>query len=72
MYIGLYGFVGMFAQYVAVPFLSGKLKLHDTTIGQSSPVLDEYFLPFVHFWEGTKYGIESAMSHKMLNFQKLE
>jgi hypothetical protein len=45
MYIGLYGFVGMFAQYVAVPFLSGKLKLHDTTIGQSSPVLDEYFLP---------------------------
>lgn len=33
LYIGLYGFVGMFAQYVAVPFLSGTMKLHDTTIG---------------------------------------
>jgi hypothetical protein len=49
MYIGLYGFVGMFAQYVAVPFLSGKLKLHDTTIGQSSPVLNDIFCPFFHF-----------------------
>jgi hypothetical protein len=47
MYIGLYGFVGMFAQYVAVPFLSGKLKLHDTTIGQSGiQVLDYMFCPF--------------------------
>jgi hypothetical protein len=49
MYIGLYGFVGMFAQYVAVPFLSGKLKLHDTTIGQSSQVLDDIFCPFCPF-----------------------
>eukprot|EP00092_Neocalanus_flemingeri_P017937 GFUD01019410.1.p1 GENE.GFUD01019410.1~~GFUD01019410.1.p1 ORF type:complete len:522 (+),score=101.91 GFUD01019410.1:44-1609(+) len=31
-YIGLYGFLGMFAQYVAVPYMSEKLKLHDTTI----------------------------------------
>jgi hypothetical protein len=46
MYIGLYGFVGMFAQYVAVPFLSGKLKLHDTTIGQSRiHSVRGYFLP---------------------------
>ncbi|XP_023336366.1 proton-coupled folate transporter isoform X2 [Eurytemora carolleeae] len=33
MYIGLFGFVGMFAQFVAVPFLTEKVKLHDTTIG---------------------------------------
>ena len=32
-YIGFYGLLGMFAQYVAVPYLSGKLHLHDTTIG---------------------------------------
>jgi len=31
-YIGFYGLLGMFAQYVAVPYLSGKLHLHDTTI----------------------------------------
>jgi hypothetical protein len=49
MYIGLYGFVGMFAQYVAVPFLSGKLKLHDTTIGQSS--FRRYFLPIFSIFE---------------------
>jgi hypothetical protein len=51
MYIGLYGFVGMFAQYVAVPFLSGKLKLHDTTIGQSSPVLADIFWPIFSIFE---------------------
>jgi len=32
-YIGIYGFVSIFAQFVVVPFLSQKMKLHDTTIG---------------------------------------
>jgi len=31
-YIGLYGFLGMFAQYVAIPFMSQTMHLHDTTI----------------------------------------
>ena len=32
-YIGFYGLLGMFAQYVAIPFMSGTLGMHDTSIG---------------------------------------
>ena len=32
-FAGMFGIVGIFTQYVAVPFLNEDLKLHDTTIG---------------------------------------
>ena len=31
--------MGIFAQFVVVPFLSSKLKFHDTTIGKHLDVL---------------------------------
>ena len=41
-YIGFYGFLGMFAQYVAIPFLSGYMHLHDTTIGNTHLILYQF------------------------------
>ncbi|XP_059079164.1 lysosomal proton-coupled steroid conjugate and bile acid symporter SLC46A3-like [Tigriopus californicus] len=32
-YIALFGVIGLFTQYVAVPFLTETLKFHDTTLG---------------------------------------
>ena len=32
-YIGLFGLLGICAQYVLLPFLSNRLKMHDMTIG---------------------------------------
>ena len=33
MYIGIFGIMGMIAQYVIIPFMSNRLKLKDMTIG---------------------------------------
>ena len=33
-YIGLFGILGIFAQYGILPFMSNRLKLHDLTIGK--------------------------------------
>ena len=33
-YIGLFGILGLCAQYILLPFMSNKLKLHDMTIGK--------------------------------------
>ena len=33
-YIGLFGILGIFAQYGLLPFMSNRLKLHDLTIGK--------------------------------------
>jgi len=32
-YIAVFGIVGIFAQFVVIPFLSGRMGLHDTTLG---------------------------------------
>ena len=50
-YIGLFGLLGIFAQYGLLPFMSNKLKFHDLTIGM--PKISEninlahYFLYFI-------------------------
>ena len=32
-FMGIFGFIGIFTQYVAVPFFVEVVGLHDTTIG---------------------------------------
>ena len=50
-YIGLFGLLGIFAQYGLLPFMSNRLKFHDLTIGM--PKISEninlahYFLYFI-------------------------
>ena len=38
-YIGLFGLLGIFAQYGLLPFMSNRLKFHDLTIGM--PTISE-------------------------------
>ena len=43
IYIGFFGVLGMFAQYVAIPFMSSVMKMHDTTIGITATLLTTNF-----------------------------
>ena len=48
-YIGLFGLLGIFAQYGLLPFMSNRLKFHDLTIGMSKisgTSLAHYFIIF--------------------------
>ena len=45
-YTSVLGFLGLIAQYVLVPILTGVFKLHDSTVSLFGKILDDViFLP---------------------------
>ena len=36
LYVGIFGVMGIIAQYLIIPFMSNRLKFNDMTIGRSN------------------------------------